>query len=144
MGIFFGITASPPSFGFSAVFYAPIIAFGFFVLSSAFFGMLSPLLFLFFGLAYSTALVQNPVGVTAMLVSLVLASYFGNILGEAAEKDLNKKAAIAGYRKKVFFGAAFAVAAAALAGYVFELNLGTQAITQAQESAKSEFDTFFT
>ncbi|GEM_PF-3353732 len=123
-GLFFKLSASPLYFGLnSPVFTGIIIAFSYFVLSIAFFGMLTPVLFLFIGVVYSSSVISNPLGVLALIIAATFGSSVGNTLGEATNRDINQKENLSAYRDRVIIGVVIAIILGAIAGYIFGLNI---------------------
>lgn len=123
LGAILELNLTPLDFGFGPVIGFAIISFGFFVLSAGFFGMLTPVLFLYLGLVESGVIVQNPIGVVFLLIATSISSATGNILGEAAGKDLNGVKSLSEYSTTIALGVVLSLLVAATAGFIYGLEI---------------------
>lgn len=90
LGFFFDLGVQPLAF-VPTLWGGIVVALAFFVLSLAFFGYITPLLFLYFGISMSSVITQNPTGLIAYSLTALVASSGGNILGESMQKEMNSK-----------------------------------------------------
>lgn len=99
-----------------------VVALAFFTLSLAFFGYITPLLFLYFGVSMSSALAQNPVGLAAYSLTALVASSSGNIIGEAMQKEMNSREKKPLDRQALTL-LGLSVVLGLAAGFVFQANI---------------------
>lgn len=121
LGLFLEVNADIPAY-IPMLWGGVVVALGFFVLSLAFFGYITPLLFMFLGVSLSSVLTQNPTGVVAYSITALVASTSGNILGEAMQKEMNSKEKKPLDRQALIFLAASILLGIA-AGFIFSANI---------------------
>lgn len=124
LGYFFNLQLEPVLISVNPILAGSLLALGFFVLSTAFFGNLTPILFLYLGLVNSSLLLVNPVGVIALCFACAMASSGGNFLGEKAGLDMNAKESLSSHKKEAIAFLAISIAFGAIAGFLFSLELG--------------------
>lgn len=120
-GLFLGLAVQPLAF-VPTLWGGVVVALGFFVLSLAFFGYITPLLFLYFGISMSSVLTQNPAGLVVYSLTALVASSAGNLLGEAMQKEMNSKEKKPLDRQAIALFALSALIGLA-AGFVFQANI---------------------
>ena len=121
LGFFLSISVQPLLF-VPTLWGGVVVALSFFVLSLAFFGYITPLLFLYFGISMSSVLTQNPAGLIVYSLTALVASSSGNILGEAMQKEMNSKEKKPLDRQAIMF-LGLSVILGIAAGFIFQAHI---------------------
>ena len=123
IGLFFNLGFAPLAGGANQIVLGVLFAFSFFVLSIAFFGFFSPVLFFLLGLMESSVFLTNPAGVLAFMIAGLVSSNAGSMLGQAANREINTGRNLLEDKKIIIAALVIGLVLGALAGYLFGLNL---------------------
>jgi len=118
--LFGALDLTPFSFNIHASIDLIVLTISFFVLSIMFSGLLSPLLFLYYGALSSSLVATNPLGVLLTVVPLMIAAYAGSIAGHFASKDLHEKGNLFEQKKLLLVLFFSSLVFAVIVGFVFE------------------------
>ncbi len=100
------------------------LAMVFFVLSAAYSGLISPIIFLYYGLISAGILKTNPSGIALTVFPLLIVSYAGSLTGHYSGLDLAEKENMFSHKKQLLALFFAGIILAIITGFLFAFLAG--------------------